>query len=64
MKVGARGYLLKDAGQQETLAAIRTVAGGGAVFGPRVAARMLAGGHSRADLAARESQVLAMVGRG
>ena len=37
MKVGARGYLLKDAGQQEVLAAIRTVAGGGAVFGPGVA---------------------------
>ena len=41
MKVGARGYLLKDAGQQEVLAAIRTVAGGGAVFGPGVASRLL-----------------------
>ena len=41
MRVGARGYVLKEAGQDEVLAAIRTVAAGGAVFGPGVAARLL-----------------------
>ena len=64
MKVGARGYLLKDAGQQEVLAAIRTVAGGGAVFGPGVAARLLAVRGPTADLTGRESEVLAMIARG
>ena len=33
LQVGARGYLLKGAVQDEVLAAIRTVAAGGAVFG-------------------------------
>ena len=37
LRVGARGYVLKGAGQDEVLAAIRTVAAGGAVFGPDVA---------------------------
>ncbi len=64
MKVGARGYLLKDAGQQEVLAAIRTVAGGGAVFGPGIAARLLHGSGPTADLTGRESEVLAMITRG
>ena len=64
MKVGARGYLLKDAGQQEVLAAIRTVAAGGAVFGPGIASRMLHGAGPTADLTGRESEVLAMITRG
>ena len=36
LRVGARGYVLKDAGQDQVLAAIRTVAAGGAVVGPGV----------------------------
>ena len=64
MKVGARGYLLKDAGQQEVLAAIRTVAGGGAVFGPGIASRVLHGAGPTANLTAREAEVLAMITRG
>jgi DNA-binding NarL/FixJ family response regulator len=64
MKVGARGYLLKDAGQQEVLAAIRTVAGGGAVFGPGIASRVLHGAGPTPDLTGRESEVLAMITRG
>ena len=66
MQVGARGYLLKDAGQQEVLAAIRTVAGGGAVLGPAVAARMLRGGADRpgSGLTGREAEVLALLTRG
>ena len=42
MRAGARGYVLKGAGQEELLAAIRAVAAGGAVFGAAVAGRMLA----------------------
>ena len=34
LRVGARGYVLKDAGQEQVLAAIRTVAAGGSVVGP------------------------------
>lgn len=63
VRVGARGYVLKEAGQDEVLAAIRTVAAGGTVFGPGVAARLFdrpAGG----GLTARESEVLALIGDG
>ena len=42
MRAGARGYVLKGAGQEELLAAVRTVAEGGAVFGGPVASRVLA----------------------
>ncbi len=64
MQVGARGYLLKDAEQHEVLAAIRTVATGGAVFGPGVAARLLRRDAPASDLTPRESEVLAMISRG
>ena len=64
LRVGARGYVLKEAGQDEVLAAIRTVAAGGAVFGPGVAARLLERGPAGRDLTPRESEVLALVGRG
>jgi DNA-binding NarL/FixJ family response regulator len=37
MRVGARGYLLKGAEQDEILRGIRAIAGGGAVFGPSIA---------------------------
>lgn len=47
LQVGARGYLLKGAVQEEVLAAIRAVAGGGAVFGPGVAEGVLAGRAGR-----------------
>ena len=42
MKAGARGYILKGAHHEDVLQAVRTVAGGQAVFGPAVAARMMA----------------------
>lgn len=38
IRAGARGYLLKGADQEETLRAIRSVANGEAIFGPRIAA--------------------------
>jgi len=41
MQAGARGYLLKDAEQDEIVAAIRAVATGQAIFGPGVASRVL-----------------------
>ncbi len=37
LRAGARGYLLKDASREELMAALRTVAAGGALFAPRVA---------------------------
>jgi DNA-binding NarL/FixJ family response regulator len=40
MRAGARGYLLKGAGQDEILRAIRSVAAGDAVFGPDAVRRL------------------------
>lgn len=66
LRVGARGYLLKGAVQEQVLAAIRTVASGGAVFGSGAAAQVLRGRGSRygADLTERESEVLALLAEG
>lgn len=41
LRAGARGYLLKGCTAEEVVAAIRSVATGGAVFGPSIATRML-----------------------
>ena len=65
LQMGARGYVLKGAGQEEVLAAVRTVAAGGAVFGPGIAERVLAGDRGRGrDLTAREAEVLGHIARG
>ena len=67
LRVGASGYLLKGAAQEEVLAAIRSVAAGGAVFGPGVARQVLAGGRQQRwseDLTSREAQVLAGIAAG
>jgi DNA-binding NarL/FixJ family response regulator len=65
MQVGARGYLLKGAVQDEVLTAIRTVASGGVVLGAGAAERILSGRQRyRASLTEREAQVLALVGAG
>ena len=67
LRVGARGYLLKGAFQEEVLAALRTVAAGGAVFGPGVAARVLRGDKAQrlgADLTEREAETLALIAEG
>lgn len=61
LRVGASGYLLKEAGQQEVLAAIRTVAAGGTVMG-----RGTGPDRDRLplDLTPREAEVLALVAQG
>jgi DNA-binding NarL/FixJ family response regulator len=41
LRAGARGYLLKGSTPDEVVAAIRAVAAGGAVFGQRLAARIV-----------------------
>ena len=41
MRAGARGYLVKGAGQMEIERAISAVAAGEAIFGPGIARRML-----------------------
>lgn len=71
MRAGARGYVLKGAGQEELLAAIRAVATGGAVFGAAVAGRMLAAldrpgpaAPQFPELTDREAQVLSLMAEG
>lgn len=41
MRAGARGYLLKGAGQDQMLRTIRAVAAGEALFGPGIAERLM-----------------------
>jgi DNA-binding NarL/FixJ family response regulator len=60
LRVGARGYLLKESGQDEVLAALRTVAAGGQVLGPKVTATRTA----QEPLTARESEVASLMARG
>ena len=66
LRVGARGYVLKGAAQEEVLSAIRTVAAGGAVFGAGAAQRVLAGRTRGAPsgLTPREAEVLALIAEG
>jgi len=72
LKAGARGFLLKDAGQELLLQAIQAAAVGDALISPRVTARLLerfatlgapvAQPHER--LTEREEEVLRTVARG
>ena len=73
VRAGARGYLVKGARQAELLRALRTVADGGAVFGPAIARRMIGFFEAAAsaasatpfpDLTAREREILELVARG
>ncbi len=73
VRAGARGYLVKGARQAELLRALRTVADGGAVFGPAIARRMIGFFEAAAsapsatpfpDLTAREREILDLVARG
>ncbi|MGH3509316.1 MAG: response regulator [Nocardioidaceae bacterium] len=65
LQVGARGYLLKGAVQEEVLAAIRSVAAGGAVFGAGAAERVLSRRpRYNAALTDREAEILALIAAG
>jgi DNA-binding NarL/FixJ family response regulator len=74
LAAGARGYILKGASAAEVIAAIRTVAAGGAVFGAGVASRFLAATSGQRpnpstvvpgeSLTARERQVLDLLADG
>jgi DNA-binding NarL/FixJ family response regulator len=74
MRAGARGYLLKGAGEDDIERAVRGVAGGEAIFGPAIAERIIAyftaGTAIRPaaapfpQLSERETEVLSMVADG
>ncbi len=67
MRLGAQGYVLKDAGHGQMLAAIDAVAAGGRYLGPEEADLALRGLTSTAaaiGLTARERQVLTLAARG
>jgi DNA-binding NarL/FixJ family response regulator len=72
LRAGARGYLLKEAGPAEVLAAVVSVGEGATVFGPGVARRitsLLAAPPTTAsapfpELTDREREVLELIARG
>jgi DNA-binding NarL/FixJ family response regulator len=73
MRAGARGYLLKGAGQEEIVRAVHAVGRGEAIFGPDIATRVLgffnAGPVVSSDpifpeLTSREREVLALIAEG
>ncbi len=74
LKAGASGYVLKGAGSEDLLAALRTVAQGGVFLHPTVAKKLVTDYLSRThageplehlhDLTAREREVLALIGQG
>lgn len=72
VKAGARGYLLKGMDADELISAVRTVAAGGAIFTPSIAARFLdefrndlnKEEDSTSSLTTREMDVLALVADG
>jgi DNA-binding NarL/FixJ family response regulator len=72
---GASGFLLKDTPPQRIIAAVHTVAAGDMLIAPRITHRLIeaytdrhrataAGGSLLAELTARETEVLSMVGTG
>jgi DNA-binding NarL/FixJ family response regulator len=74
LRVGASGFLLKDAPEDQLAAAIRVVADGGSLFAPSVTARLIAEFAQRArpkepppeldELTPRELEVLRLIARG
>jgi two-component system NarL family response regulator len=63
LQAGARAYILKDAAREELMAAIRKVHAGERVISPAVGAR-LAERMTRAELTAREIEVLKLMAKG
>jgi len=74
LRAGARGYLLKESSAEDITRAVRAVAAGEAVFGPRIADRVLAFFSAAAlrgaaavpfpQLSDREREVLDLVAQG
>ena len=73
MRAGARGYVLKDADEDELLRAIRAVADGQAIFSPAIARRLTdffaeprpaAPAPAFPELSEREREVLALIAQG
>ena len=73
LRAGARGYILKDADEDELLRSVRAVASGEALFGPAVAQRLLkyisevapsAPRTAFPELTEREREVLALIAEG
>lgn len=73
MRAGARGYLMKDADQNEILRAIRAVSSGDAIFSPTIAQRMIrffssSKGEEASDifpdLTEREREILEYIAKG
>lgn len=74
LRAGASGFLLKDAPEEQLLAAIRVVASGGSLFAPSVTQRLIREFSRRsapaehspglAELTEREREVLRLIARG
>jgi DNA-binding NarL/FixJ family response regulator len=73
LRAGASGFLLKDAPEEQLLAAIRVAADGGALFSPGVTRRLIerfaqlgetAGPSAVDELSPRELEVLRLIARG
>ncbi len=73
MKAGARGYLLKGAGREETVRAIKAVSNGEAIFSAQIADRMMSYFHTLKqthvktvfpELTEREREILSLIARG
>ena len=73
LRAGARGYVLKDADEEDLVAAVRAVGRGEAIFSPSVAARVLAYFATPRPpappqlfptLTDREREVLSLIARG
>jgi DNA-binding NarL/FixJ family response regulator len=72
MRAGARGYFLKEAGEEEVLRAIHAVAQGEAIFGPAIARRLmqffskpsLSADPVFPELTEREREILDLIARG
>ena len=72
MRAGARGYILKEAGEEEVLRAIRAVAQGEAIFSPAIARRLVnffsnppqEANPAFPELTEREREILDLIARG
>jgi DNA-binding NarL/FixJ family response regulator len=72
VRAGARGYVLKDADEDEMIRAVRAVASGEAIFSPAVAGRVLtffstgprAAPEAFPDLTQREREILDRMAKG